>query len=69
MKTFMEEYGLIVVSVIVVAAIIVLAVNFSKDASTNANKAFDKFNEKAQSALDSTNAGTTGGTNTDKAEN
>lgn len=59
MKTFMEEYGLIVIAVIVVAALIVLAVNFSKTASTNANNAFDKFNDKANAALDSTNTGST----------
>lgn len=52
MKTFMEEYGLIVVAILVVAALIGLAVSFNKKASTNSNSSIEKFNNKANSYID-----------------
>ena len=52
MKTFMEEYGLIIVGILVVAALIGLAVNFSQDAKNNSQKSIDKFNEKANTYID-----------------
>lgn len=52
MKTFMEEYGLIVVAILVVAALIGLAVSFNKKASTNSNTSIDKFNDKANTYID-----------------
>lgn len=69
MKTFMEEYGLIVVAILVVAALIGLAVSFNKKASTNSNTSIDKFNNKANTYIDEGLKGdnaTTGGTTTDK---
>ena len=47
MKTFMEEYGLIIVGILVVAALIGLAVNFSRDAKDNSEKSIKKFNDTA----------------------
>lgn len=52
MKTFMEEYGLIIVGILVVAALIGLAVNFSNDAKTNSTNAIDTFNKSANSYID-----------------
>ena len=52
MKTFMEEYGLIVVAILVVAALIGLAVNFSQDAKKNSEASIKKFNEKANNYID-----------------
>ena len=52
MKTFMEEYGLIVVAILVVAALIGLAVNFSQDAKKNSEASIKKFNEKANTYID-----------------
>jgi hypothetical protein len=69
MKTFMEEYGLIVIAVVVVAALIVLAVSFSKQATDSANNAFESFNTKAENALkdagSDTGASTSTGTSTE----
>ena len=48
----MEEYGLIVVAILVVAALIGLAVSFNKKASTNSNTSIDKFNNKANTYID-----------------
>ena len=52
MKTFMEEYGLIIVGILVVAALIGLAVNFSQDAKRNSETSIKKFNEKANTYID-----------------
>lgn len=49
----MEEYGLIIVAILVVAALVGLTVAFNKKSSTNANKAVDDFNNKAQSYINS----------------
>lgn len=69
MKTFMEEYGLIVVAILVVAALIGLAVTFNKDASKNSKSSIEKFNNKANTYIDDGLKGdntTTGGTTTNK---
>lgn len=52
MKTFMEEYGLIIVGILVVAALIGLAVNFSQDAKANSDKAIKTFTDSANSYID-----------------
>lgn len=52
MKTFMEEYGLIIVGILVVAALIGLAVNFSQDAKRNSETSIKKFNEKANTYIE-----------------
>lgn len=52
MKTFMEEYGLIVVAILVVAALIGLAVSFNTTATTNSNDSIKKFNDKANTYID-----------------
>ena len=52
MKTFMEEYGLIIVGILVVAALIGLAVNFSQDAKNHSQQSIDKFNDKANTYID-----------------
>lgn len=59
MKTFMEEYGLIIVAILVVAALIALAVRFNAKSSKNADTAIDQFTNSANQAI--TNAqGNTG---------
>lgn len=57
MKTFMEEYGLIIVAILVVAALIALAVAFNTKSSSNANNAIDNFTTNANSAIDSAQSG------------
>lgn len=52
MKTFMEEYGLIIVGILVVAALIGLAVYFSNQAKDNSQKSIDKFNKQANDYID-----------------
>ena len=52
MKTFMEEYGLIIVAILVVAALVALAINFNKKSTDNANTAVDNFNKKATTYVD-----------------
>lgn len=48
----MEEYGLIIVGILVVAALIGLAVYFSNQAKTNSKDSIDKFNKKANEYID-----------------
>lgn len=67
MKTFLEEYGLILLAILVVGALIAFAVKFNKDSTANANKKIDKFNTQVDNAVDKSNAnnesgGTTGTT-------
>lgn len=62
MKTFMEEYGLIIVAILVVAALIALAVAFNTKSSKNANTAIDKFTTDANQAIqDAQGGGAAGG--------
>ena len=48
----MEEYGLIIVGILVVAALIGLAINFSQDAKRNSESSIKKFNDKANTYID-----------------
>lgn len=61
MKTFMEEYGLIIVAILVVAALIALAVAFNTKSTKNANEAIDKFTTKSNAAIDKASNGDTSG--------
>lgn len=61
MKTFMEEYGLIIVAILVVAALVALAVAFNVKSSKNANDAIDTFTQKANTAINAAQSGNTGG--------
>lgn len=56
MKTFLEEYGLILLAILVVGALIAFAVKFNKDSTANANKKIDKFNTQVDNAVDKSNA-------------
>lgn len=60
MKSFLEEYGLIIVAIIVVAALIALAVTFSQQAKQKATANFETFTEKADTIVETemNNAGT-----------
>lgn len=64
MKTFMEEYGLIIVAILVVAALIALAVVFNQKSSTNVNNAFDSFTTNANQAIEDAQGGS-GSSSTD----
>ena len=66
MKTFMEEYGLIIVGILVVAALIGLAVNFSQDAKRNSESSIKKFNDKANTYIDKGLNDGSGSTTTDQ---
>lgn len=66
MKTFMEEYGLIIVGILVVAALIGLAVNFSQDAKKNSEESIKKFNDKANTYIDKGLTDGSGSTTTDQ---
>lgn len=57
MKTFMEEYGLIIVAILVVAALIALAVAFNKKSTKNANSAIDGFTNSAQESINAAQNG------------
>ena len=57
MKTFMEEYGLIIVAILVVAALIALAVAFNQKSTTNTNKAIDGFTNSAQQSINAAQNG------------
>lgn len=59
MKSFMEEYGLIIVAILVVAALIALAVAFNAKSSKNANEAIDRFTDKANTAINAAQEPTT----------
>lgn len=48
MKSFLEEYGLIIVAIIIIAALIGLAIFFKNNASKNAKDNFRTFTSKAQ---------------------
>lgn len=52
MKSFLEEYGLIIVAIIVIAALIALSLYFKTTASNKAVTQFDKFMEQAETAAD-----------------
>lgn len=56
MKTFLEEYGLILLAILVVGALIAFAVKFNKDSTANANKKINEFNTQVDNAVDKSNA-------------
>lgn len=51
MKTFLEEYGLIVLAVIVVTALLSLAIMFSNRATKTSTDAFDKLETQAEEGM------------------
>ena len=57
MKTFMEEYGLIIVAILVVAALIALATAFNSKSTKNANGAIDTFTNQSQLAINAAQNG------------
>lgn len=64
MKSFLEEYGLIIVAIIVVAALIGLAIYFKTSATDKAQGNFDTFTNKADQIVNENmnGAGGSGGT-------
>lgn len=65
MKTFLEEYGLILLAILVVGALIAFAVKFNKDSTANANAKVDKFNTQVDNAIDKSNTNNESGSTTD----
>ncbi len=58
MKTFLEEYGVIIVAVIAVAALILFATNYSKTGTDGMGNTFNTFQTQADGAVNtSTNTG------------
>lgn len=55
MKTFLEEYGLILLAILVVGALIAFAVKFNKDSTANANKKVTEFNNQVDKAVTDSN--------------
>lgn len=62
MKAWLEEYGLIIVGIIVVAALVALAVYTSTKGQKNAAGAFNGFTNKSNTILDKNGVDTTGNT-------
>ena len=63
MSAFLEEYGKIIVVIIVIAALIGLAILFKTTGSKNATGSFDKFMGVANNAVtDAQHDGAGGGT-------
>lgn len=60
MKAFLEEYGLIIVAIIIVAALIALAIYFKTTASNKAKDNFDTFTGTADLSVAVSNADTDG---------
>lgn len=61
MKAFFEEYGLAIVAIIVIAAIIAIAITTSTKGKTDMESAYTKFTNQANSAVDQ-NSSITGST-------
>lgn len=55
MKTFLEEYGLILLAILVVGALIAFAVKFNKDSTANANDKVTEFNNQVDKAVTDSN--------------
>lgn len=51
MSAFLEEYGKIIVVIIVIAALIALAILFKTSGSRNATNSFDTFMDTANQAV------------------
>lgn len=65
MKTFLEEYGLILLAILVVGALIAFAVKFNKDSTANANKKVTEFNNQVDKAVTEANENNESGGTTD----
>lgn len=65
MKTFLEEYGLILLAILVVGALIAFAVKFNKDSTANANKKVTEFNNQVDKAVTDANKNNESGGTTD----
>ena len=65
MKTFLEEYGLILLAILVVGALIAFAVKFNKDSTANANKKVTEFNNQVDKAVTDSNKNNESGGTTD----
>ena len=63
MKTFLEEYGLVIIVIIVLAILIGLAVTLSGKAQTNIEAQFDGFTDRATEVVNDA-GGTSGETPT-----
>lgn len=66
MKTFLEEYGLILLAILVVCALIAFAVKFNKDSTANANKKVTEFNNQVDKVVTDSNKNNESGGTTDK---
>ena len=51
MKSFIEEYGLIVVAILIIGIFIIFAPTFGNTISQGINQTVNKFNSKAQDAV------------------
>lgn len=52
MKAFLEEYGLVIVVVIVLAVLIALAIYVSEDGKQSVKDTYNTFTEKADGIVD-----------------
>lgn len=52
MKAFLEEYGLVIVVIIVLAVLIALAVYVSNNGKQSVTNTYDTFTEKADGIVD-----------------
>ena len=66
MKTFLEEYGLILLAILVVGALIAFAVKFNNDSTANANKKVTEFNNQVDKAVTDANKNNESGGAADK---
>lgn len=66
MKTFLEEYGLILLAILVVGALIAFAVKFNKDSTANANKKVTEFNNQVDKVVTDSNKNNESDGTTDK---
>lgn len=62
MSAFLEEYGKIIVVIIVVAALIALAILFKTQGRSNATSSFDSFMGTANKAVEEAQNGVNPGT-------
>lgn len=68
MKTFMEEYGLIILAILVVGALIALAIAFNTKATKDATAAFENFTKMSSDAIKDANSGANNGANNGSSE-
>jgi uncharacterized membrane protein YfhO len=60
----MEEYGLIILAILVVGALITLAIYFNTEATREATDAFTQFTNNANSAINNTSTDGSSSTST-----